>query len=128
MIKELIFLIVLVFCKSRTDAYYTSCLDDSPNGNNLIMASECQEYSAPDSHCCLLYYEVKDQNVQFTIFRNLNERVNVCFGLTKDGYYHIDEVKKELQKESGIVTIEINCFSSNIKFIYGFILLLLLLF
>lgn len=127
MIKEIILFIVLVFSKSRTDAYYTKCLDGAPSGNNLIMASECKEYSDSNAHCCLLYYEIKDQNLEVHIFRNLNERINLCFGLTKDGYYNIDKVKSELKEESGIETIEIKCFSSNIKFMYGFILLLLLL-
>ena len=128
MIKEIILLILLVFSNCKTDVYYTKCKDGAPNGNNFATASECKEYSTDNSHCCLLYYDVKDQNVQFSIFRNLNERVNVCYGLTKDGYYNIDKVIKELKDESGVDNLQINCFSSNIKFIYGFIVLLFLIF
>ena len=122
MLKEKILLIVLIFSNCKTASYYTNCTEGAPSGNKLVLASECGKYnSSDDSYWCLLYYDLKDQNVQFSLFRNLNERVNLCFGITKDGYYNIEKVKKELRSESGIDTLEINCISSYVKFIYKFI-------
>jgi hypothetical protein len=128
MIKEILLLILVIYTNSRTESYYTTCQNGAPSGSNLVMASECTKYKRPNSYCCLLFYEVKDINVHFSIWRRLNERVNLCYGLTEEGYNNIDKVKSELKSESEIVKIEINCFSSNIKFIYGFLILILLFF
>ena len=55
--------------------------------------------------------------------RKLSERVNLCFGLTSSGYDNIEEVIEELQDESGIEEIYINCSSKSLK--YSIILLIL---
>ena len=55
--------------------------------------------------------------------RKLSERVNLCFGLTSSGYDNIEDVIEELQDESGIEEIHINCSSKSLK--YSIILLIL---
>ena len=58
--------------------------------------------------------------------RKLSERVNLCFGLTSSGYDKILDVIDELEDESGLDKININCFSKNIKFSIIILILLIL--
>lgn len=137
--ETLLFLILIINAYSRTAGFYTHCKVGAPK-SGLITYSDCKNYNQQDSHCCLLYY-VANPDVQFNFFfkksgtnntgeqgRQLSERENLCFGLTNDGYNKIDDVIKELEKESGINNININCFGKNIKFNTIILIILVILF
>ena len=120
-----LFLVIIVNVSNLTSKYHTSCLSGAPK-SGLITSSDCQEYSRDGSYCCLLYY-VGNPDLAVNVFlrvednpdrevgRKLSERENLCYGLTADGYYNILEVIDELEDESGIEEININCFSRNIN-------------
>ena len=139
--KFLLLLIPIINVLSRTNMYYTKCGYGAPT-SGMITSSDCQEYSQDNSHCCLLYYVSNpDVEINYNFYfkkedtskkeeqgRKLSERTNLCFGLSKDGYYNIEDVIDELEDESGIEDIHIICFSRNlIPRIMILILLLILL-
>ena len=128
-------LIINTLC--LTKHYYTKCNYGAPK-SGLITYSDCQEYASSDSYCCLLYY-VSNPDIEFNFYfkkgdttekdvkgRKLSERVNLCFGLTSSGYDKILDVIDELEDESGLDKININCFSKNIKFSIIILILLIL--
>ena len=126
--RLLLFLIFIIKALSLTDVYYTKCNDGAPM-SGFLTASDCQQYAANDSYCCLLYYVTNPEiKINFNFFfiksdssknekneRRLSERTNLCFGLSKDGYNDIFFVIDELEDESGIEDININCFSRILK-------------
>ena len=138
--KILLLLILIIQAFSRNNNYYKSCNAGAPR-SGLITYSECQGYAASDAYCCLLYY-VANPDVQVNLYfkknenntslgkvneqegRKLSERENFCIGLSSEGYKNIKKVIKELQDESGINDININCISKtlNISIIILFIL------
>ncbi len=132
----LLIMILIINALSKTAHYYTDCNYGAPN-SGFITYSDCQEYSDVDSYCCLLYY-VANPDLEVNLFfkkgdttqkevkgRQLSERVNLCFGLTSSGYENIKEVIEELQDESGIDQIQINCSSKSLK--YSIIILIFLI-
>ena len=60
--------------------------------------------------------------------RYLKGKEYTCFGLSKEGYYHISEVIKEVKKESEIDNVELDCFAKNLNLISLYLLLILFLF
>ena len=132
-----LFLIFITNALSLTNRYYTKCNYGAPS-SGLITASDCREYSADNSYCCLLYY-VSNPDVELNFYfkksdsskkekkaRRLSERTNLCFGLSKDGYYEIEDVIDELEDESGIDDININCSSRTLKQSVIFLIFLIL--
>ena len=135
----LLFLILIINTYSRTDRFYTHCKSGAPQ-SGLVTYSDCRNYAQEGTHCCLLYYESKP-NVEFHFNfkkanannkeeegRKLSERVNICFGLTSDGYNKIADVIDELEDESGIEEININCLGKNMKFNIIILIVLVILF
>ena len=129
-------LIINTLC--LTKHYYTKCNYGAPK-SGLITYSDCQEYASSDSYCCLLYY-VSNPDIEFNFYfkkgdttekevkgRKLSERVNLCFGLTSSGYDNSEDVIEELQDESGIEEIHINCSSKSLKYSI-FLLILFIIF
>ena len=105
-------------------------MGDAPTGKDqFLMASDCTNFSYNNSYCCLFFYDNKDESFSYSLslFRNLNERVNFCFGISKDGYYHIDKVIKELKKDSGIETLKLNCSKEYLKFFLFYIIFIVIL-
>ena len=140
--KIILFLLLITTAYNRTDKYYTHCESNAPK-SGFITHSDCNGYAQEDSYCCLLYY-VSNPDIQFNFYfkkantntnatikgeeeRILSERENLCIGLTNDGYNKIEDVIKELEKESGIEEIFINCLGTkiNINTIISIILLIL---
>jgi len=143
--KILLLIILIIQIFSRNENYYKKCNEGAPK-SGFITYSDCQRYAASGAYCCLLYY-VANPNVEVNFFfkknenntsvakvdekegRKLSERENLCFGLSSEGYHYIKEVIDELEDESGVEDITINCISKtlNISFIL-FILFLNLFF
>lgn len=138
----IITLIIYSYC--RTSEYYNDCLDGAPTyDNNEHTVSECQKYSKEGNYCCLLSFKIKEEVIEYNLNlgtlmqmgntnkkkRTLNEKEYLCIGLSKDGYYNILGVKKELEEETGISNIEINCNSSklNIFILLTYLLLFLII-
>ena len=146
--KKFIFIILFINILSKTSDYYSSCKAGAPK-TGFVTTSDCKEYEENGSHCCLLYYE-SDPNVEINIDvsvdtgklsdesevegldkdkkRVLDERVNVCFGLSNIGYNNISKVISELEDESGIDDINIDCLARKIKFNSIIIALILYIF
>ena len=129
--------ILIINASCLTKHYYTSCEYGAPK-SGLITHSDCQKYASSGSYCCLLYY-VSNPDIEFNFYfkksdntekeikgRKLSERENLCFGLTSSGYDKISDVIDELEDESGIDEININCLSKNIKFSVISLILLIL--
>ena len=55
--------------------------------------------------------------------RKLSERENLCIGLSSEGYHYIKKVIDELEEESGVKDISINCISKTLNI--GIILFIL---
>ena len=126
----LVFFILFLFSNSITPEYYSECMSDAPIGiDQFYMTSDCTNFSYNNSYCCLFFYDNKDESFSYSLslFRNLNERVNFCFGISKDGYYHIDKVIKELKKDSGIETLKLNCSKEYLKFFLFYIIFIVIL-
>jgi hypothetical protein len=129
--KILLLLILIIYTFSINKNYYKSCNAGAPK-SGFITYSECQGYAAPEAYCCLMYY-VANPNVELNLIfkkkenntsvgkideqegRKLSERENLCIGLSSEGYHHIKEVIKELEKESGLEDISINCVSKTLN-------------
>lgn len=125
----LVFFVLFLFSNSLTAKYYSECMSDAPTGKDkFLMASDCTKYSYNNSHCCLFFYDNKDDSYtySFSLFRNLNERVNFCLGISKDGYDHIDKVIKELKIDSGIETFQLNCSKEYLKFFLFYIIFIII--
>ena len=137
-IRFFLFMILIIKALSKTTHYYTDCDYGAPK-SGFITYSECQEYSDVDSYCCLLYYVANPDLAINLVFkkgdttekevkgRKLSERVNLCFGLTSSGYDNIEDVIEELQDESGIEEIHINCSSKSLNYCI-FLLILFIIF
>ena len=137
--KILLLLILIIQAFSRNNNYYKSCNAGAPR-SGLITYSECQGYAASGAYCCLMYYE-GNPNVELNFFfkknenntsvgkvdeqegRKLSERENLCIGLSSEGYHNIQEVIDELEDESGVKDISINCISKTLNI--GIILFIL---
>lgn len=147
MLLKLILLIFLLIIKTynRTARFYTQCKSGAPS-SGLITYSDCIKFAKEGAHCCLLYYvanpdiqinfyntnnfnfKTTDKNNRKSRERKLNERENLCFGLTNDGYNEISNVIKELESESGIEEININCLGTNLNMFAFKLISLLILF
>lgn len=138
--RSLLLLILFITSSSKTDEYYTSCIYGSPR-NGFITYSDCQDYAEENSHCCLLYYQTSSGS-NYNFFaekidsdnsnkeihgRKLLNRWNFCFGLTNEGYKNIKKVIDELENESGLDDIHINCFSNYLSLNIIIFLFLILL-
>ena len=137
--KILLLLILIIQAFSRNNNYYKSCNEGAPR-SGFITYSDCQGYAASGAYCCLLYYEA-NPNVELNLFfkknenntsvgkvdeqegRKLSERENLCIGLSSEGYHNIQEVIDELEDESGVKDISINCISKTLNI--GIILFIL---
>ena len=133
--KILLLIILIIQTFSLNNNYYKKCNEGAPK-SGFITSSECKGYAASEAYCCLLYY-VANPDVELNIFfkknenntsvgkvdekegRKLSERENLCIGLSSEGYHNIKKVIDELEKESGVKDISINCISKtlNISFI-----------
>lgn len=137
--KILLLLILIIQAFSRNNNYYKSCNEGAPK-SGFITYSDCQGYAASGAYCCLMYYE-GNPNVELNFFfkknenntsvgkvdeqegRKLSERENLCIGLSSEGYHNIQEVIDELEDESGVKDISINCISKTLNI--GIILFIL---
>ena len=137
--KILLLLILIIQAFSRNNNYYKSCNAGAPK-SGFITYSDCQGYAASGAYCCLMYYE-GNPNVELNFFfkknenntsvgkvdeqegRKLSERENLCIGLSSEGYHNIQEVIDELEDESGVKDISINCISKTLNI--GIILFIL---
>ena len=142
--RLLIFLIFFISSLNKTAKYYTDCLYDSPK-SGFITYSDCQEYAKENSYCCLLYYTSHSTNYYDFFARKIDEHINksrnetygrkllgrwnFCFGLTSEGYDNIEDVIEELEEESGLDDIDIDCSSKyfGINNIIKLIIFLLLI-
>ena len=123
--KIFVFFVLFLFSYSLTTKYYSNCRSDAPDGEDkFLMASDCTKYSYNNSYCCLFFYDNKDDSYtySFNLFRNLNERVNFCIGISKVGYEHMEEVIEELKKDSGVETFKINCSKEYLKIVFFYII------
>lgn len=150
--KKFIILILFINILSKNSKYYSSCEQGAPN-SGFITYSECKKYAKNGNYCCLLYYvsnpdvelnfyfysktkdddvksedESEDEELNKGKKRVLDERTNLCYGLSTNGYNHIDNVIDELEKESGIEGIHIDCLAGKIKFNSIIIVLTLFIF
>ena len=137
--KILLLLILIIQAFSRNNNYYKSCNEGAPK-SGFITYSDCQGYAASGAYCCLMYYE-GNPNVELNFFfkknenntsvgkvdeqegRKLSERENLCIGLSSEGYHYIKKVIDELEEESGVKDISINCTSKTLNI--GIILFIL---
>ena len=137
--KILLLLILIIQAFSRNNNYYKSCNEGAPR-SGFITYSDCQGYAASGAYCCLMYYE-GNPNVELNFFfkknenntsvgkvdeqegRKLSERENLCIGLSSEGYHYIKKVIDELEEESGVKDISINCTSKTLNI--GIILFIL---
>ena len=147
-----IFLIILfIYTNCKTEKYYSECLEGAATYDNKIhYLDECKRYSDIDSYCCLLKFKIEDNEHHLDIdlnfgdffdknaYRNISNKNKhhrhlkgkeyTCFGLSNVGYYHIPEVIKEVEKESEIENIEIDCFAKNVNLISPYLLSFLFFF
>lgn len=148
--KVLLLIILIAYTFSRNINYYKSCNEGAPK-SGFITYSDCQGYAASGAYCCLMYY-VANPDIQINFYfkkndnststdkvdeeketiklenRKLSERENLCIGLSSEGYHYIDEVIDELQKESGLEDIKINCISGALNISLELFILFLILF
>ena len=139
-LTQILFLLLLINIQSKTNRYYSSCKYGAPK-SGLITNSVCKEYAEDNSYCCLLYYtsnpdlqinynfhfKKDDESREKNDIRKLSERVNLCFGVSNDGYDNIEDLIEEIEDESGIDEIHIDCSSKNLLFSNLLIVLLILL-
>ena len=122
----IIMLILIINVFSLTDIYYENCYYGTPK-SGLLSYSECNEYANEDSFCCLLYFvgnSDKKDRFQYRKSDDTNkelrklgeDRVNLCIGITEEGYDNIKDVIKELEQDTEVEDIHILCFSRIIKF------------
>ena len=135
---KIVFLLLLTESFSLTSNYYARCADGAPK-EGFITVSDCKNYATNGSYCCLLYY-VTNPDVEYHYHfddlisvdknnktRKLSERINICYGLTPAGFNNIWDVIDELEEDSEIDDIHINCFAKKIIFDNYIIFLSLLL-
>ena len=146
--KKFIFIILFINILSKTSDYYSSCKAGAPK-TGFVTVSDCKEYEENGSHCCLLKYgnnpdveinidvsvdngklsdESEVEGLDKDKKRVLDEIVNICYGISNNGYNNIDKVISELEDESGIDGIEIDCLARKIKFNSIIIALILYIF
>ena len=140
-LTQILFLLLLINIQSKTNRYYSSCEYGAPK-SGLITYSDCKEYARDNNYCCLLYYTANpDLQINYNFYfkkdddesrekngiRKLSERVNLCFGVSNDGYNNIEDLIEEIEDESGIDEIHIDCSSKNLLFNNLLIVLLILL-
>jgi len=150
--NKILIAILIAYSYSRTEEYYTNCLEGAPGyKNNKLSVSQCKEYSPTGGHCCLITYKIKEDEVNIPLnmgntfgggdnYNNYNnaykkgkrfleEKEYVCYGITSKGYANIEEVKKEIKKETGVSGMDIDCSSDklNILILLSYSLLFLLL-
>ena len=146
--KLLILSIALANIISLTPNYYQECSDelilvDSEKG--ILSTEECRKHDSEGGYCCYLHYKIEDgnycsdgcntyyyyysykkkENETKSNLRLLQEPQRYCYGLTKEGFDNIEDVIDELQDESGIDKLEIDC--GNKQFKYNLMILIILL-
>ena len=147
--KLLILSIALANIISLTPNYYQECSDelilvDSEKG--ILSTEECRKHDSEGGYCCYLHYKIEDgnyysdgyntyyyyyyyykkkENETKSKLRLLQEPQRYCYGLTKEGFDNIEDVIDELQDESGIDKLEIDC--GNKQFKYNLMILIILL-
>ena len=146
--KLLILSIALANIISLTPNYYQECSDelilvDSEKG--ILSTEECRKHDSEGGYCCYLHYIIEDgnyysdgyntyyyyyyykkkENETKSNLRLLQEPQRYCYGLTKEGFDNIEDVIDELQDESGIDKLEIDC--GNKQFKYNLMILIILL-
>ena len=57
-----------------------------------------------------------------SLFRALDEKEYLCIGISKEGYNKISDVIKEIEKESSVSNIKIDCNSKNLNIIILFVI------
>ena len=71
----------------------------------------------------------KKENETKSNLRLLQEPQRYCYGLTKEGFDNIEDVIDELQDESGIDNLEIDCGYKRFKYnLMNFIIILMIIF
>ena len=137
--KLLILSIALANIISLTPNYYQECSDelilvDSEKG--ILSTEECRKHHPEGGYCCYLHYKIEDgnycsdgcntyyyyysykkkENETKSKLRLLQEPQRYCYGLTKEGFDNIEDVIDELQDESGIDNLEIDCGYKRFKY------------
>ena len=153
--KLLILSIALANIISLTPNYYQECSDelilvDSEKG--ILSTEECRKHDSEGGYCCYLHYKIEDGSYYsdgYTTYyyyyyyykkkenetktksriRLLQEPQRYCYGLTKEGFDNIEDVIDELQDESGIDNLEIDCGYKRFKYnLMNFIIILMIIF
>ena len=153
--KLLILSIALANIISLTPNYYQECSDelilvDSEKG--ILSTEECRKHDSEGGYCCYLHYIIEDGSYYSDSYityyyyyysykkkenetktksriRLLQEPQRYCYGLTKEGFDNIEDVIDELQDESGIDNLEIDCGYKRFKYnLMNFIIILMIIF
>ena len=114
--------------------------------DRILSTEECRKHDSEGGYCCYLHYKIEDgnyhsdgyntyyyyyyyykkkENETKSNLRLLQEPQRYCYGLTKEGFDNIEDVIDELQDESGIDKLEIDC--GNKRFEYNLMNLIILL-
>ena len=131
--KIIIFLLIFAYIlSSLTEKYYTSCILNSENIINPSSA-RCKSFSSKEGYCCHIYQddnwedtrasrnEKRDgsENKIKTNSEKLRKLFDIdsdgCIGLSKDGYYHIEKVIEEIQNDTDVDNVHINCEQKILK-------------
>ena len=127
--KLLLLALLFYYSLSLNNNYYQECLSGTEN-IDIISVSKCRKYDANGGYCCYLsyenkkkqvdvyfptYFQKKKENKTSIIPRILAESINLCYGLSKNGYDKIDDVIKELKEETGVAKLDIDCGQNRLK-------------
>ena len=129
--NKILIITLIIYSSCLTSKYYTNCLDGAPIYDNKDhTVQECNKYNPEESYCCLLSFKIDEDVTSFSFnlgnfFRVLEEKEFSCIGITKDGYNKISDVIKEIEKESGVSKLKIDCNSKRLD-IFGYLFYLLL--
>ena len=139
--NKILIITLIIYSYCRNSEYYAKCLDGAPTyDNNKHSVSECNEYKKEGSYCCLLSFKIYEETTQIYLnlgsyfkkkpsIRALDEKEYLCIRISKDGYYKISDVKKDIEKETGVSELTIDCNSNklNILLLLTYLLLFLLI-
>ena len=136
--NKILILILIIYSYCRTPEYYTKCPDGAPAyDNNKHSVSDCNQYNKEGVHCCLLTFKIEETTIaEISLadlaknrknIRSLEELEYSCFGITNYGYEKISDVIKEVEKETGVNQLKIDCNSNNLNILMLLLFLLLLL-
>ena len=116
--KIIVLLAFITYIKSQ---YYSSCIDNPPNGRfGYISSAECRKHNPSDGYCCSLSLFKRNGN------HTKKSKYMECIGITKKGYNNISDLVVDFKARKNLTDIDINCTSKilNLFYIYLFLIIL----